>query len=80
MNCIICNGNNIVEKEVFEEIKNGYDIIFIPLKVLTCNSCGERYYDRRTMKMIENIEEQNLSNINNLKEIGKVLMYEEAIV
>ncbi len=80
MNCVICSGNEIVEKEVFEEIKSGYDIIFVPMKVLTCNNCGERYYNRRAIKMIENIEEQTLNKMNNLKEIGKVLMYDEAVV
>jgi hypothetical protein len=42
------------------------------MEVLVCNSCGERYYDRATMKKIEEYR-TNLKNTNlNMEEVGKV--------
>jgi YgiT-type zinc finger domain-containing protein len=40
-------------KTIEEEIKSGKDIVLISLEVLVCQSCGERYYDRKTMRKIE---------------------------
>ena len=42
------------------------------LEVLVCNSCGERYYDRATMKKIEEYRTK-LKNTNlNMEEVGKI--------
>lgn len=75
MKCVICHGENINEKEVLEEIKIRNDIIFVPIKIPVCASCGERYYNRRTVKMLEEIEQKSIKNLLKLKEIGKVLLY-----
>jgi hypothetical protein len=40
-------------KSVEEEIRSDKDILLVPLEVLVCLGCGERYYDRETMKKIE---------------------------
>ena len=71
MECVICHGKDIKFKEVKEEIKNGDDIIFVTVTVPVCKTCGERYYDRATMRKIEN-HRKNIKS-QKLKEIGKVL-------
>jgi len=52
MKCVVCNSSNIEMKSVEEEIRSDKDILLIPLEVLVCLSCGERYYDRKIMKKI----------------------------
>jgi YgiT-type zinc finger domain-containing protein len=62
----------ILRKKVDEDIRVGRDIILVSMEVLVCNSCGERYYDRATMKKIEEYR-TNLKNTNlNMEEVGKV--------
>ncbi|MFO7667189.1 MAG: YgiT-type zinc finger protein [Desulfobacterales bacterium] len=78
MKCIICHGDNIQVKEVKEEIFLGNDIVHIPIKIPVCMTCGERYYDRRTMQFLERIENKISGSELKLKEIGKVLVYDEA--
>lgn len=41
-------------KSVKEEIRSDKDILLIPIEVLVCLSCGERYYDRKAMKKRRN--------------------------
>jgi YgiT-type zinc finger domain-containing protein len=43
MKCVICYSPNIEQKTVNEEIWVGDDVALIPLNVLVCNNCGERY-------------------------------------
>ncbi len=75
MKCIICKGDNICKSVVKEELKIGDDIIFIPIEIPVCLSCGERYYDRRTIQYLENEEIKLKEKKVNLHEIGKVLEY-----
>lgn len=78
MKCVICHGDEIKFTDVKEEFAVGSDIVFIPIKVPVCKTCGERYYDRRTMQVLEEIEEKLTMGRTELKEVGKVLMYQEA--
>lgn len=78
MKCVICHGEDIKVMEVKEEFTFGSDIVYIPVKTPVCQTCGERYYDRRTMQLLEEIEEKIRKTAVKLKEIGKVLIYEEA--
>ncbi|HPL68514.1 MAG TPA: YgiT-type zinc finger protein [Smithellaceae bacterium] len=55
MKCVICRGDDIVKKLVDEEIKIGSDIVLVSMELLVCNGCGERYYDQRAMKKIEDL-------------------------
>jgi YgiT-type zinc finger domain-containing protein len=72
MKCIVCKGADIERKKVDEDIRVGGDIVLVSVEVLVCNSCGERYYDRSTMKKIEEYR-ANLKNTNlNMVEVGKV--------
>jgi YgiT-type zinc finger domain-containing protein len=60
-------------KMVEEEIKSGKDIVLIPMEVLVCLNCGERYYDRKTMRKIEEIRSRLGKQDLKVKEVGKVL-------
>jgi len=60
--CIICNSGNINLKDVQEEVSRGNDIVRVPVKVLVCDSCGERYYERITLKRLEDLEEKILNS------------------
>ena len=73
MRCIICNSEDIQKKTVDEEIHHGNDVILVPIETLVCLSCGERYYDRRTMKYLEDITEKIKSEKTELIQIGQVL-------
>jgi len=73
MKCVICKSSDIQKKTVEEEIKSGMDIVLISLEVLVCMNCGERYYDRITMKKIENIRSKLKQKELKVEEVGKVL-------
>ena len=80
MKCVICHGDDIKVVDVKEEFVVGNDIVYIPIKVPVCKTCGERYYDRRTMQFLEEVEGKiSRTQVQvELKEVGKVLIYEEA--
>lgn len=73
MKCVICHSEDIEVKKVKEEIKIGNDIIFVPIEIPVCNSCGERYYERKTLQNLEEIEFRLKNKEINVKEVGKVL-------
>jgi YgiT-type zinc finger domain-containing protein len=50
MKCIICHSTDISLRRVNEQLPRGEDLILVPVEVLVCNHCGERYYDRCTRK------------------------------
>ena len=58
---------------VEEEIRSGKDIALVPIEVLVCLNCGERYYDSKTMRKIEEIRSGLMSQNLEVEEIGKVL-------
>jgi len=76
MKCVICHGEVIKVTDVKEEVVVGNDVVYIPIKVPVCKTCGERYYDRRTMQFLEEVEGKLNKTQAGLKEVGKVLMYE----
>jgi YgiT-type zinc finger domain-containing protein len=78
MKCVVCNSSNIEMKSVEEEIRSDKDILLIPLEVLVCLSCGERYYDRKTMKKIEEMRSKLKKHDLKLEEVGKVLREQTA--
>jgi len=73
MKCVICNSSIIEKKQVEEEVRDGDNIVLIPLEVLVCRQCGERYYTRQIMKKLEKIEEKIKEKKISLKEVGRVL-------
>jgi transcription elongation factor Elf1 len=44
MKCIFCHGEEISPSQVSEDIPVGPDIVHVPITVLLCGICGERYY------------------------------------
>jgi len=73
MKCVICKSSDIQNKMIEEEIKSGKDIILVPLNVLVCMNCGERYYDRNTMRKIEDVRSRLKQKELEFEEVGKVL-------
>jgi YgiT-type zinc finger domain-containing protein len=73
MKCVVCNSWNIETKTVEEEIRSEKDILLMPLEVLVCLSCGERYYDKKTMKKIEEMRSKLKRHDLKVEEVGKVL-------
>jgi YgiT-type zinc finger domain-containing protein len=74
MKCVICKSSNIKEKQVREEIKKGPDIVLLPIEVLVCLDCGERYYDRKAMRKLEETKQRLKKHNLLVKEIGRVLL------
>jgi len=73
MKCVICNSSIIEKKQVEEEVRDGDNVVLIPIEVLVCKQCGERYYTRQIMKKLEEIEEKIKEKKIYLKEVGRVL-------
>jgi YgiT-type zinc finger domain-containing protein len=76
MKCIICHGEDIQVTEVREELKIKTDIVYVPIQIPVCCSCGERYYDRRTIRRLEDVQQALREERATLQEVGKVLVYE----
>jgi hypothetical protein len=74
MRCIVCHGDDIRVGDVREELRVEENIIYIPIQIPVCHTCGERYYDRRTIQHLEEVEQRLREGKANLKEVGKVLM------
>jgi len=77
MKCVICHSDVIESKDVEESVRSGNDIVYVPITTLVCQNCGERYYDRKTMAYLEKVRESLQAKKNELKETGKVLLYQE---
>ena len=73
MKCVICSSQNISDKTVDEEIKLGNDVVIVSINTLVCESCGERYYNKQTMKILEDIEEKLQKHAVKLDVVGSVL-------
>ena len=73
MKCIVCKNTDIELKTVDEQIKNGRDIILVPMDILVCSNCGERYYDRKSMRKIEDIRNKVQNQEIDVEEVGKVM-------
>jgi YgiT-type zinc finger domain-containing protein len=73
MKCTLCHGEHIAKSMVQERIPVGNDIVLVPIEVLVCQSCGERFYDRATMHRLEELEDDLAARKRPLREVGKVL-------
>jgi YgiT-type zinc finger domain-containing protein len=73
MKCIVCKGSDIELKAVDEQIRAGRDIILVPMNILVCSNCGERYYDRKAMRTIEEIRTKLKNQELDVEEVGKVM-------
>jgi len=77
MKCVICHSTDISLRRVNEQLPRGEDMVLVPVEVLVCNNCGERYYDRRTMKMLEEVEDAVSASRLSLERVGEVLRVRE---
>lgn len=77
MICVICHGNEIEAREVSEDIRLGSDIVHVPVVTPVCGTCGERYYDRKTIRHLESVEQRLREGNGQLKEVGRILVYEQ---
>ncbi len=75
MTCIICQGEDIRVREVSEEIRVGDDVVRVTIQTPVCHTCGERYYDRQTIRFLEEVERDLQEGKATLQEVGKVLVY-----
>jgi len=73
MKCVICYSPDIEPKTVNEEIWVDQDVALIPLNVLVCNNCGERYYDRKAMRQLEEAEKALKDKRLQVEPTGRVL-------
>jgi YgiT-type zinc finger domain-containing protein len=73
MKCIVCKGSDIEPKTVDEQIRTGRDIILVPMNILVCSNCGERYYDRKAIKKIEEIRIKIKNQELVVEEVGRVM-------
>lgn len=75
MKCVICHGNDIQYQDVQEVLTIGNDMVYVPVRVLVCRTCGERYYDRRVMQLLEEADKNLKEKKVALREVGKVMEY-----
>jgi len=73
MKCVVCKSSDIQMKMVEEEIRAEQDIVLVPIEVLVCQNCGERYYDRKNMKKLEEMRTRLKNHDLEVEEVGKVL-------
>jgi len=73
MKCVICHSSDIEEKTVNEAYWVGQDVILVLFRVLVCNNCGERYYNRQVMRRLEEVEEHLQARTLALETVGQVM-------
>ena len=77
MKCVICNGSDIEVRAVDEQIALGDDIVLVRLTLPVCSQCGERYYDRKAIQLIEQIRAKGKQILLNVEDIGKIFRVRE---
>ena len=73
MKCTVCHSDHIAKSMVQERIPVGNDIVLVPVEALVCQSCGERFYDRATMRRLEELKDDLAARKRSLREVCKVL-------
>lgn len=76
MKCVFCHGDEIASAKVFEEIAAEPDLVRIPATVLVRRTCGERYYDRATMRRLERVRDEVAKGLVHTTAVSKVLQVE----
>ena len=73
MKCTVCHSDQVIKSKVREELRVGSDIVLVAIEVLACQSCGERFYDRQTLRRLEQLEDDLAAQRCRVRQIGKVL-------
>ena len=77
MKCVVCHGDRIEPTTVKETIQVGSDLLFVSVETPVCQTCGERYYDRRTVQYLEDVEADARAGRGTLREVGKLRAYDK---
>ncbi len=72
MKCVICKSPQIEMKTVEEEIRWGTNILLVPMELFVCSNCGERYYDKKAMRKIEETRSKLQRRDFKVEEVGKI--------
>lgn len=75
-----CHSTDISLRRVNEQLPRREDLILVPVEVLVCNHCGERYYDRHTVKRLEETEDAVNAGHVVLERVGEVLRVSQEMV
>jgi len=78
MKCVICNSQHIEMEKVEEEIRWGTNILLVPMELLVCSNCGERYYDKKAMRKIEETRSKLQRRDFKVEEVGKIFKEQAA--
>jgi len=73
MKCVICKSSDIQKRPVEEEVKQANDIVLIPMEVMVCQQCGERYYDTKAMRKLEEMRTRLRKKDLTVEDVGRVL-------
>jgi len=73
MKCVICKSSDIQKRPVEEEVKQANDIVLIPMEVMVCQQCGERYYDTKAMRKLEEMRARLRKKDLAVEDVGRVL-------
>ena len=73
MKCVICKSSDIQKRPVEEEVKQANDIVLIPMEVMVCQQCGERYYDTKAMRRLEEMRAKLRKKDLAVEDVGRVL-------
>ncbi|MBW2569857.1 MAG: YgiT-type zinc finger protein [Deltaproteobacteria bacterium] len=77
MKCVICNGSDIKVRTVDEQIALGDDIVLVRLTLPVCSQCGERYYDRKAIQLVERVRAKVKQRLLDVEDVGKVFRVRE---
>jgi len=77
MKCVICNGSDIEVRTVDEQIALGDDIVLTRLTLPVCAQCGQRYYDRKAIQLIEQVRAKGKQKLLDVEDVGKVFRVRE---
>lgn len=56
-----------------EGVRVEQNLVYVPIRIPVCKTCGERYYDRRTIRFLEEVDQRLKEGKAILQEVGKVL-------
>lgn len=73
MMCVLCSSTKIELKTLDIQIEAGSDIVLVPMNIMACLNCGERYYSTEIMNKIEEIKSKLKNRELDVVEIGKVM-------
>jgi len=56
----------------------GANILLVPMELLVCSNCGERYYDKKAMRKIEETRSKLQRRDFKVEEVGKIFKEQAA--